>query len=246
MPGIPFNDRPTGPPPDPDVSSATPVVVFVPGLGLNGRSWQAVRDSLSGPSVVVLLPSMGRPAPRGTDLRVERQAERLLQALPNGRATILVGHSASCPVVVEAATRSSDVAGLVLVGPVTDVAAQTWPRMLGQWARTAGHERPEEATVLVPQYRRTGVISMLRGMQAVRRYRTDLALGRLTVPVEIVRGEQDRIASQEWSAALRRVCHGRLTSVAGAAHMVPLTHPGAVAAAVDRVRAVVAHALPAP
>lgn len=242
---MPATGRSTAPTPDPHVSdnaaANTPVVVFVPGLGLNARSWQAVRHTLSGPSVVVLLPSLGQPAPRGTDLRVECQAERLLQTLPKGRAIILVGHSASCPVVVEAAARSGDVAGLVLIGPVTDSAAQTWPRMLSQWVRAAGHERLAEARVLVPQYWRTGPMSMLRGMDAVRRFRTDLALGRVTVPVEVVRGDNDRIASQEWSSKLRRAADGRLTSIEAAAHMVPLTHPAAVVAAVRRVRDVSWH-----
>jgi pimeloyl-ACP methyl ester carboxylesterase len=213
-----------------------PDVVFVPGLGLDSRSWQLVRDGLNGPSAVVLLPSLGQPAPRGTDLPVERQADRLLARLPSGRSTILVGHSASCPVVVEAACRTGDVVGLVLVCPVTDPSAWTWPRMLGQWARTATHERPSEAPTLVPQYRQTGIRSMLRGMDAMRHFRTDLALSRLALPTEIVRGEKDRIASGEWSDVLRRASNGRLTTVEGAAHMVPLTHPGAVTAAVDRLR----------
>jgi len=113
--------------------------------------------------------------------------------------------------------------------------------MLSQWTRTAGHERPAKATVLFPQYWHTGAMSMLRGMDAVRRFRTDLALARLTLPVEIVRGDKDRIASQEWSSQVRRTSNGRLTSVGGAAHMVPLTHPAAVVAAVERVRVVSGH-----
>lgn len=215
--------------------SGSPLVVVVPGLGLDSRSWHLVRHEMRGPSVVMLLPSLGQPAPRGTDLSVEGQAERLLQSLPTGEPIILVGHSASCPVVVDAATRTTDVVGLVLVGPVTDPAAQTWPRMLSQWARTARHEWPSEAPALVPQYRRTGILSMLRGMDAMRHFRTDLALGRLHVSVEIVRGEQDRIASREWSSRLEQVSNGRLTTIQGAAHMAPLTHPTAVAAAVDRL-----------
>ena len=213
-----------------------PVVVFVPGLGLDSRSWRLVREELSGPSAVVLLPSMGQPAPRGTALAVEAQAERLLESLPKGATVILVGHSASCPVVVHAATRTRDVVGLVLVGPVTDPAARTWPRMLTQWARTASHERPDEAPTLAPQYRHTGILSMLRGMEAIRRFRTDLSLRGLALPVEIVRGGQDRIASHDWSSVLRHESDGRLTTIHGAAHMVPLTHPMAVVAAVDRLR----------
>jgi pimeloyl-ACP methyl ester carboxylesterase len=217
-------------------AGARATVVFVPGLGLDSRSVQLVRQELGKRSAVELLPSMGQRARRGTSLHVEAQADRLLRSLPKGEATILVGHSASCPVVVEVASRTSDVVGLVLVGPVTDPEAHTWPRMLSQWARTASHERPSEASSLLPQYRDTGLVSMLRGMDAIRRFRTDLGLRRLALPVEIVRGDKDRIASLAWSSVLRRVSDGRLTTVHGAAHMVPLTHPNAVVAAVTRVR----------
>lgn len=41
-----------------------PLVVLVPGLGLGADAWKAVRDELQGPSIVVLLPSLGQPAPR--------------------------------------------------------------------------------------------------------------------------------------------------------------------------------------
>ena len=132
-----------------------PLVAFVPGLGLDADEWQAVLAGLTGSSVVVLLPSLGNPAPRPADLRAEAHASRLLESLPTGTPTILVGHSASCPVVVNAAARSDDVVGLVLVGPVCDPAAQSWPRMLRRWARTATHERPSEAATLARQYRRT-------------------------------------------------------------------------------------------
>lgn len=212
------------------------MVVLVPGLGLDTRAWTAVRAQLIGPSMVVTLPSMGQPAPRGTDLRVERQSRRVIDELPEGREVILVGHSASCPVVVDVATRALGVVGLVLVGPVTDPRADTWPRMIGQWLRTATHEHVWEIPVLAPQYRSTGVSSMLRGMHQTRRYRTDEALASLSVPIHIIRGQRDRIAPEGWCAALGRASRGQVTSVPGAAHMIPLTQPRIVAAAADGFR----------
>ena len=192
-----------------------------------------------GPSMVVTLPSMGRPAPAGTDLRVERQSRLVIDELPGGREAILVGHSASCPVVVDVATRSRGVVGVVLVGPVTDPRAGTWPRMIGQWLRTATHERVWEIPVLAPQYRSTGVSSMLRGMDQTRRYRTKEALGSLSVPIHIIRGQRDRIAPEGWCTELGRTSGGQVTSVPRGAHMIPLTHPGIVAAAADEFRRIV-------
>lgn len=224
-----------------DQAPTEPLVVLVPGLGLDDRAWARVRRRLPGRHRVVLLPSLGRRAAGGTDLRVERQAERLLDELHadtsvSAVGVVLVGHSASCPVVVEAAARSDLVVGLVLVGPVTDPRARTWPRMLGQWLRTASHERLREVPVLVPQYRRTGPFAMVRGMGSVRGYRTDETLARLELPVVVVRGTGDRIARHDWSNRLARLVGGRLDTVPGAAHMVPLTHPGALVTAVLAVR----------
>lgn len=212
------------------------VVVLVPGLGLDARAWASVRHLLTGPSLVVPLPSMGGPAGRGTDLRVEQQSRRLISALPPGRRVILVGHSASCPVVVDAATRTSAVAGLVLVGPVTDPAARSWPRLLARWLRTATHERLWEVPVLAPQYLSTGVLSMVRGMNHIRRYRTDAGLSTLSVPTLVIRGRNDRIAPARWCDQLALTARTAVISVPRAAHMVPLTHPHVIAKAAERLR----------
>jgi thioesterase domain-containing protein len=135
------------------MSARRPVVFLVPGLGLDDRVWSGVRRRLAGEVGVVLLPALGERADRTVDLAVDEQARRLLRQLA-GRGdgpVVLVGHSASCPVVVEAANQSSLVVGLVLIGPVTDPRGRTWPRMLWQWMRTAVHERPGEVPVLAPQ-----------------------------------------------------------------------------------------------
>jgi pimeloyl-ACP methyl ester carboxylesterase len=210
-------------------------VVFVPGLGLDAREWWKVRRELAGESAVILLPALGKPSPKGTDLGVTLQAERLLAELPLGRELVLVGHSASCPVVVDAAARSEDVVGLVLVGPVTDPRERTWPRMLRQWIRTALHERVWELPVLVPQYHHTGVLTMLRGIDAIRHFPTQKALAPLTLPVSVLRGEYDRIAPADWCRHLAEVSGGELASVVGAAHMLPLTHPHTVVSSIVRL-----------
>jgi hypothetical protein len=56
---------------------------------------------------------------------------------------------------------------------------------------------------------------MQRGMDAIRHFRTDFALPRLALPVEIVRGDMDRIASLEWSSVLQRVSVGHLATIQG-------------------------------
>lgn len=227
-------DRPD--PPATDVVTASrprPSPRFVPGLGLDEREWQPVLHALGTGAAVALLPSLGRPARRGSDLRTQAQAERLLghEALSGTGDLVLVGHSASCSVVVEAARRSDRVVGLVLVGPV-DPHAGSWPRLLSDWLRTAAHELHPQARRLVPQYLHTGLPSILHGMDDVRRYPIDRSLARLDLPVTVVRGDQDRIADRAWCAHLAAVGRAPLVDVAGGAHMIVLTHPDQVAAAV--------------
>ena len=211
-------------------------LVVVPGLGLDARSWSAVWPHLPWTSTVVTLPAMGRAAPAGLELGAEAQAARLCARLPAGRPLVLAGHSASCQVVVEVAARDERVAGLVLVGPTTDPTQSSWPRTLTQWARTARHERVWEPGILAPQYRRTGPVSMLRGMDRLLSHRVDHTLATLEpsagVAVRVVRGEHDEISGSRWCAALAAAGGGTVTTVADAAHMVPLTHPAALAAVV--------------
>lgn len=146
-----------------------------------------------------------------------------------------MGHSASCPVIVELAARERRVRGLVLVGPTTDPTVASWPRILLQWLRTAPHESLWEAPVLFRQYRRTGVVSLLRGMDRLRRHRTDTTVAGLDVPVIIIRGEHDHIASASWCDELAARSGGSVTTGPGAGHMVPLTHPHLVGDAVEQV-----------
>lgn len=207
--------------------------VLVPGLGLDAREWAGVWPLLTTASTVVTLPSLGRPARRGDDLDVEALAGRLVARLPATGRLLLVGHSASCPVVAEAAAGHPRVEALVLVGPTTDPAAAGWPGLVGRWLRTAGHERPGEVPALARQYRRTGLRSMAAGLDRIRRHRVDRALGSTSAHVVVIRGEYDRIAPDAWCRHLASTAGGQLRTVAGGAHMVPLTHPDAVAQAVS-------------
>ena len=217
-------------------SRSRPSPRFVPGLGLDQRAWQLVLNALGTGAVVALLPSFGQPARRGSDLRTEAQAERLLghESLVGTGDLVLVGHSASCSVVVEAARRSDRVVGLVLVGPV-DPRAASWPRLLSDWVRTAAHEVHPQAPKLFPQYARTGLPSILHGINDTRRYPIDRSLARLDLPVTVIRGTQDRIADRGWCAHLAAVGRAVLVDVPGGAHMIVLTHPDEVAAAVADV-----------
>jgi len=213
-------------------------IVLVPGLGLSGDAVDPLARELAafgtpGFDVTLgLLPSYGLPARRPADRTPRVLALRLLAELDTADRgpVVLVGHSSSCQVVVEAALAApSRVAGLVLIGPTTDPRASTWPRLILRWLRTAGWERPWQVPLLVRDYVRAGVPGLLRTMDLARRHRIDVALSSVRCPVRVVRGPHDRIAPESWTRELAAVSGGTSQTIGVGAHMVPLTHPRLVA-----------------
>ena len=211
----------------------TVALVAVPGLGLSVTVARRALDRIPGISrTVVLLPAFGHRAPRMKDVAPESLADLLLADLPTHIPVVLIGHSASCQIVAEVALRKPErVAGLVLVGPTTDPRAATWPGLVRRWLRTAAHERPGQIPLLVRAYARTGLVSMARGMDAARRHRLDRTLAGVTCPVLVVRGRADAICPADWAAALAGAApQGSVETLPAGAHMVPVTHPEALAA----------------
>ncbi len=211
-------------------------LVAVPGLGLSVAVARRALERVPAPWSVVLLPAYGRRVPRGARPSPDRLAELLLTdpAAGDGAAVVLVGHSASCQVVAEAAVRAPDrVRALVLVGPTTDPRAATWPRLAGRWLRTATHEKPSQLPLLVDAYARTGLVSMRRGMEAARRHRLDRVLAAVRCPVLVVRGRHDAICPAAWAEELAATARsGRSATLPAGAHMVPITHPAALGACI--------------
>ena len=220
-------------------NSARAPVVAVPGLGLSvevpARTLRTLQPVVG--STVVALPGYGLPAARGEAMDPAALAARLLEQLDTFRMTeaVLLGHSASCQIVVEAALHDPGrVVGVVLVGPTTDPRSARWSGLAVRWLRTAIWERPGQVPVLVRDYHRTGLVDMSRAMDAARRHRIDLLLARVACPVLVVRGHHDRIAPADWVAFLaERASLGRAVTLRAGAHMVPITHPTALAAQVE-------------
>lgn len=217
-------------------------VILVPGLGLGVEAWQQVAHRLaqSDPPpqrvTMAVLPGFGRAANRDTDLSPQGLARRLLSEwLPGeGAGVVLVGHSASCQIVAHAAALAPErVRAVVLSGPTTDPKAVSWWPLVGRWLATARREAPGQVPSLVRQYRRTGVVTMLRAMEAARRDDVVSTLRAVSCPILIVRGPDDRIAPQAWVDKLVENGSARAgpqravsaVTLPSGAHMLPLTEP---------------------
>jgi pimeloyl-ACP methyl ester carboxylesterase len=197
--------------------------VLVPGLGLDGRSSEALRARVGGE--VVLLPGMGRNAPVPT---VDALAAALLDRLGAG-PVVLVGHSQSCQVVAAAAL-DPRVAGLVLLGPTTDPRLRRARGLVGRWLATAVAEPVRQYPLVLRQWLGTGPRAMRRLWRRASPDPIADRLAGLEVPVTVVRGTRDRLCPHDWASSLAAVPpDGRLVEISGAAHMTPQTHPDEVA-----------------
>lgn len=210
--------------------------VGVPGLGLSVHGWGRTLAYLppSDGAAAVALPAFGLPAARGATLDPRSSALRLIARLDELGigATVLLGHSASCQVVAEAARAAPDrIAGLVLVGPTTDPTARTWASLVRRWLPTARREPVWQVPQLLRDYTYSGLVSFARAMDAARRHRLDEVLPAAGCPVLLVRGADDRLCPAPWLDRLAgRAAGASVRTVPGAAHMVPLTRPAELAA----------------
>jgi pimeloyl-ACP methyl ester carboxylesterase len=200
--------------------------VFVPGLGLDGRSSADLRGLL--PGEVVLLPGMGRAAPVPS---IDALAARLLAELRE-RPVVLVGHSQSCQVVAAAAL-DPRVLAVVLLGPTTDPRLRSAVGLVRQWLRTAVHEPLRSVPRILAQWWTTGPRSMAALWRAAAPDRIERRLADVRVPVVVVRGTRDRLCPHDWAARVAAAApRGRMVEIPGAAHMTPQTHPDGVSAVI--------------
>jgi pimeloyl-ACP methyl ester carboxylesterase len=201
-------------------------------------------------SVVVAMPGYGVPRAGRAPVDPGSLGAALVRRLDDLGMTevVLLGHSASCQIVAEAAARDPGrVAGLVLVGPTTDPRGAGWPGLAARWLRTAVRERPGQVPVLLRDYHRTGLADMARAMDAARRHRIERVLPAVRCPVLALRGRHDRIAPHDWVAALaRQTADGHAVTLPVGAHMLPITHPAALAARIEDFLLGLPRSRPAP
>jgi pimeloyl-ACP methyl ester carboxylesterase len=208
-------------------------VVLVPGLGLGPESYAPTLRYLDTQYEVVTLPGYGERAGRGDDLQTEALAERL--AVKVQQQAVLVGHSASCQIVVAAALAHPGLArALVLVAPCGDLEASSWPILATRWARSAVWDSPRLAPTLARQYFRTSFTTMARAIEAARHYDLAAAIQGVTVPTLVVRSKHDRLAPAQWTQRIADGTHGEAWTLPSGSHMPVLTNGRELAALIRR------------
>lgn len=215
----------------------TAPVVLVPGLGLGPESFAPSVRGLGTPYRVVTLPGYGERARPGEDLRVEALARRVADRVTE--PSVLVGHSASCQIVVAAAlARPELVKSLVLLGPTGDVETSDWPTLAERWMRSAVWESPLLVPILAPQYARTGAVSMARAMEVARRYDLAAAISKLECPVVVVRCKHDSLCPPAWAQRIADLAGAEVWTLPTGSHMPVLTNGPEVVTFIKRAAGV--------
>ncbi|WP_171074663.1 alpha/beta fold hydrolase [Nonomuraea basaltis] len=218
----------------PEVDDGAPPVVCVHGAGISSRELRPLVAALGEhvPAWTVDLPGFGRstkpPHPMGLPALADALAGWLAaEELP---PACLAGCSFGCQLAVDVAVRYPErVGSLVLIGPTVDPMARSWPRLLAGWLRNSVREDPRMAPLNVADYRDAGLRQVLASFRAAMRDRVEDKLPHVSVPTLVVRGEFDRMVSQEWAEEVTRLTpSARLVIVPGMPHMIPFRGPEAL------------------
>jgi len=214
--------------------AGAPHIVMVHGLGMATDYLEPTMRALGDTMAVSALdlPGFG-----GSHVRTGASLAELADALVAWMrvrgivAPILVGQSHGCQVIVEAVTRTPDVASAIVLNAPTmsaehrSIGAQLWRVML---------DSPREPLSLVPHvlrdYWRAGPVRILATLKDALRDRIEDKLPTVRVPVSIVTGARDPVSPPAWGERLGSIAGARFTIVPGAAHAVPFSHPEALSA----------------
>ncbi|GAA1569269.1 alpha/beta hydrolase [Kribbella hippodromi] len=211
-------------------------IVLVPGLGLGPESYARTVEHLATPYHVVTLPGYGEPAGSREDLHPQALAVALAGKVRD--RSVLVGHSASCQIVVEAAVRYPELThALVLVAPTGDARMSSWVDRAVRWLGSAVPDSPKLIRTVTPQYVRTTLPAMARAGEAARHHDLAEVISRVKVPVLLVRGRHDLLSTAEWVERLAELSHGEARTLDTGAHMPIATNGPELAALIERAAA---------
>jgi pimeloyl-ACP methyl ester carboxylesterase len=211
-------------------------VVLVPGLGLGPESYARTVEHLVTPYHVVTLPGYGEPAGAREDLHPRALAVALAEKIRE--RSVLVGHSASCQIVVETAVRYPDLAhAVVLAAPSGDARMSSWVDRTVRWLGSAVPDSPKLIRTVTPQYVRTTLPTIARAVEASRHHDLAGVISQVKAPVFIVRGKHDLLATAEWVQRLAELSHGEARTFDTGAHMPVVTNGPELAALIERAAA---------
>lgn len=185
-------------------SGARPAAVLVHGIGMSSRYLARLHDALLPHADVYSLdlPGFGGMPKPGREVDIETMAAALAEVIASLDAgpVVLVGHSMGTQWVVELGLQRPDlVTRIVAIGAVTDAAHRTATAQMRALAVDTLLEPPGTNWIVTTDYIRCGVPWYLAQLRPMLRYPMERRVAGLTVPLLVMRGERDPIASTDWS-----------------------------------------------
>ena len=215
-----------------------PTIVLVHGIGMSSRYFARLHEALLPHSRVVSLDlpgfgAMPRPA-RAVDVETMAAALAEVVASLDAGPAVLVGHSMGTQWAVELGRQRPDlVSRVVAIGPVADVAHRSAAAQARALAVDTFLESPATNWIVSTDYVRCGVPWYAAQLQPMLTYPIEERVRELTMPLLVIRGEHDPIASARWCRLLRDSAPvASLVHIPGGPHNAQRSAPRAVAAAI--------------
>lgn len=206
-------------------------IVLVHGLGMSGVYMHKLAMKLSEKYAVYVpdLPGFGNSSKPPHVLNIQELAEALHiwgQAFPVEKAWYL-GNSAGCQIITDFAIHYPHlIKGAVLQGPVMDPYMRNKSTQLQQFLKLSSREPASQILIMLKDYINCGIKRVWKTFKYALQYKTEDFLPHVKVPVLVVRGEKDKLVSQEWAEeAARLLSKGRLKIIPEEAHTVNYTAP---------------------
>lgn len=214
-------------------------IVFVPGLGLSGRSMLPTAQLLPLDFQVFVVdpPGCGDSDQPVGSIGITAHASMLAAWLSaiEFESAIWVGHSFGSQVAAELAVCHSQVVErLVLISPTVDPRARSMGLQLARLLQDAPREPVSLIPLLIRDYSKAGVRTLLRTGRVAVRDQMERKLPAIAVPTLVVRGDRDPLVPACWAGEVASLLPaGRLVVIPEAAHAIHYGAPHQLARAIE-------------
>lgn len=213
-----------------------PPFVLVHGIGVSHRYFRRLHQLLAttADTFSVDLPGFGGTPKPSRQLSVADYALFLMAALDkaNVDSCILIGHSMGVQFAVEASRQQQErFQRLVLMGPVVDPLRRSVLRQGFDLALDClFFESPTSNAVVLGDYLKCGPRWYSKELPIMMSYRLEERIADVSLPVLILRGSRDPVASRDWCRDLaKRAADGGFQEIPGSGHVVQHTGAARVA-----------------
>lgn len=190
--------------------ASRPAVLLIHGIGVSGRYFiPFARELVKDYRVIAVdLPGYGKtPKPRrALDIKelaaVVVQLSRQLQL----HQPIIVGQSMGCQIAARAVAMEPTLFHkMLLLGPTVNKAERSLIKQAVRLGQDTLHEPLAVNWMIFVDYLRMGFLRYLRTCRYMLRDHIEEVLPQCTIPVLIVRGQEDKIVPRKWVAYLQAV-----------------------------------------